>query len=305
MKTQSYRKFTAICILLIIGLAGCKAEAADSPEVTKETAAQPSDQNTVDNHQEPSSAPAVPSGGGESDLAAIETAWRSSPHADTFILDDQGQNNSCARCHSPVNWSPSMGELPESCFACKFELEEPAPLVPENVWANISCNVCHEVDKKGNVQAEYAWLEIAPLEEYADVASPTELCLKCHGPVDIPDHGSVTVSGVHQGYECTICHSAHSTVASCDAAGCHDSASIAAHDAYHQDVKCTTCHDGDGMELAPAEETGLWNTFLTAAGSAGENRFPYTSHNMVREVDCSRCHFTSNPWGLLEDVVQP
>lgn len=307
-----------LVLLFAFGLAACQTtevgsppEAIAPPAETNPPATQQSEQPS---NSETQSAPTAQTSQPTSspidsppDPAAIEAEWQSSPHADSYILDTQNQNNTCARCHAPINWSPSMDELPESCYACKFELEDPPPLIAESEWTDIPCKVCHKVDKKNKVQPEYAWLEIAPLDEYIEVASPTELCLKCHAPVDIPGHASVVVSGDHPDYECTRCHSAHSTVTSCSAAGCHSDiiespVPIAGHDADHQAVSCVACHDGSGMEVGPDEETGIWITFVT--GSTGD-RFPFTSHNVVLEASCDRCHFINNPWGLSDNVAQP
>ena len=186
------------------------------------------------------------------DPEVIRSKWETSPHADTFILDEGGNNNSCARCHSPVVWLPSMDDMPESCFACKFEVSEPPPLIPEEDWVTIDCKICHEVDKKGNVSPEFSWLEIAQIDEYAEVGSPTELCQKCHIEIDIPGHLISQVDGVHAGYECTDCHDAHDTTASCTAGGCHDdvlspSNSLPGHDANHEQVSCVACHDAGQM----------------------------------------------------------
>ncbi len=246
----------------------------------------------------------------EPDPAAIEAAWQSSPHADSFVLDANGQNNTCARCHAPINWMPSMDDLPESCYTCKFELEDPPSTIAESEWTDIPCNICHEVDKKGNVQAEYAWLEIAPLGEYAQVASPSELCLKCHSAAEVPGHGTVQLGGDHPGYVCTDCHSAHDSTTSCDAVGCHPDVKepatpIPGHDQDHQSVTCGACHDANGMEVGPDEESDLWTTFISASTETGAERFPFTSHNVVLEANCERCHFVSNPWGLSENVLQP
>ncbi len=283
---------------------GCQSDGA-KPSALDETMTAQQQNQPSQLHTEPSISTSEPATGtAEIDPASIKVEWRSSPHAHTFVLDSQDQNNSCARCHSPANWSPSISELPESCFACKFELKDPEPLVPEDAWANIDCNVCHKVDKKGNVQPEYAWLEIAPLEEYTDVASPTELCLKCHAPVDLSNHASVTVSGAHEGYECTQCHSAHSTTASCTASGCHD-ATIAVHDSHHQQVTCAACHDDSGMEVDIHAETGKWSTYLPSTVEPNGAHFAFTSHNLTAKVNCSRCHFTGNPWGIPESVTQP
>lgn len=308
MKIYTFPKIVIIgslVLLILLAFSGCKSDSAKPAAPEESQTVQQPDRPGQETIGKATTAPDSSVPAGETDIASITSTWQSSPHANTFVLDDEGQNNSCARCHAPVNWSPTIADIPESCFACKFELKEPAPLVPENAWANISCNVCHKVDKKGNIQPEYAWLEIAALEQYAEVASPTELCLKCHAPVDIPNHGSVTVSGAHAGFECIQCHSTHSTAASCDAAGCHGDAAIPVHDTYHQAVTCAACHDGSGMEVGQDEEMGFWLTFQPSATGADGDHFAFTSHQLVREVDCSRCHFSGNPWGLLESVSQP
>lgn len=308
MKTKPLHKYIVVCTLffvLLIGLAGCKAEDSPPPAATDSPTSPQSGQLSQDKTQDVPTAPEALPVAKESDPETIDADWQSSSHADTFVMDDQGQNNTCARCHAPVEWSPSMEELPESCFVCKFELKDPPPLIPETDWTNISCKVCHEVDKKDNIQPGFAWLEIAPLGEYSAVASATELCLKCHAPVDIPNHGSVTLSGAHQGYECTQCHSAHSTAASCTTAGCHGDSSIAAHDDFHQDVSCAACHDGSGLEINLDETTGLWIPYLPGTPGTSVDKFAFTSHDTSLEVDCGRCHFVNNPWDLSDSVMEP
>ncbi len=147
----------------------------------------------------------------------LQQQWAESPHADTFVVGEDGKNNTCARCHAPINWIPTMEDMPESCSTCKFEVDPPPPLIPETEWTNIECKVCHKV-KKDKVEAQYTWLEIAPIEEYAEVNSTTELCDKFHLAGDIPGHVSVVVGGDHPDYTCTQCHNAHDATASCTAA---------------------------------------------------------------------------------------
>ena len=122
-----------IVFLFILGIAGCQTVAETQsgveetqPLVSNEPLESESTLPIIDSPTDQ----VVPTSmieDTEPDPAAIQAAWQSSPHADTFILDLNGQNNTCARCHAPINWSPSMDELPESCFACKFELEAPPP----------------------------------------------------------------------------------------------------------------------------------------------------------------------------------
>ena len=164
---------------------------------------------------------------------------------------------------------------------------------------------------KDNVQAEVAWLEIAPLGEYTAVASSTELCLKCHAPVDLPQHGSIDLVSAHAGYQCTDCHSFHETTATCVSEACHSDviepeSPIPGHDADHQAVSCVACHDGGGMGVGPDDASGQWTTFITKTSADGtEDRFAFTSHNVVLAASCDRCHFVDNPWALSTDIVVP
>lgn len=229
-------------------------------------------------------------------VEAISGLWQEGAHASTFVLDEQDQNSTCARCHAPVNWLPSMDDMPESCMACKFEVDPPPPVIPEGEWTHVECKVCHKY-KKDVLQPEAVWLEIAAIEEYIEVASVTELCDKCHLAGGLEAHASIRVAGDHAGYDCTDCHDAHSTQASCGGVDCHPtqmdgSEGIVGHDADHASVSCSACHDAAGMSVGPAVESGLWLTYLP------ETEIAMTSHETQRSVDCSRCHFAGNTWGL-------
>ena len=250
----------------------------------------------------------------EPDPAAIEEAWQSSPHAAAFVQDPDGKNNACARCHAPINWAPSMDDLPESCYACKFELEQPPAYIPEDQWESIPCNVCHQPDKKGNIQPEIQWLEIAALEEYSPVETVTELCMKCHGPTNLPEHVNLQVEGAHAGFECTQCHDAHAASGTCGGVDCHEDVlalenEIPGHDTDHQEVGCSACHDGTGAEIGPSEERGMWITLFPWTYETDTHSetgmVAFTSHNLVLEASCERCHFAGNAWGLSEQVESP
>lgn len=221
----------------------------------------------------------------------IQAIYQTNPHASTFIIDETGQNNTCARCHSPVNWTPSMDDIPETCLTCKFEIKDPPPYIAEDQWEHIPCKVCHEEGKKGKINPEIAWLEIAQIGEYAAVASSTEICMKCHFPVELPDHSSIQLGSVHGDYNCTQCHDAHSSQASCSSSGCHDQVLDPAlgtpgHDAEHANVDCFACHDASRMEVGPDQETGVWTVL------------DYKSHQIELAAPCEKCHFSGNAWGL-------
>jgi hypothetical protein len=253
---------------------------------------------------------------GPLDPELIEALWQTSPHANTFITDEAGRNNDCARCHSPINWAPTLKDLPESCFTCKFELDDPPSYIDESKWENIPCMVCHEVDKRGNVQPEYSWLEIAPLGEYSPVGSSTELCMKCHETVNVSEHVAVELGGTHQeeGLVCTDCHDAHELNTSCGTSDCHadvldPETPIPGHDEDHSEVSCWACHDASGLEIGLDDETGKWVTFANWTYETDEisetGKIQYISHTLILEVDCHRCHYEGNPWQLEFEIETP
>ena len=322
-RKTSFRKAISILAVVIgfglmLGITACQSGGDATPNPVEATQPAGETQNEPDDapasqpsDDQPDDTPAeVEQPGVEevdtSDPQVIHASWEGSSHADTFVLDEEGNNNTCARCHAPFVWLPSIDDVPESCLVCKFELTDPPPLIPENDWVMIECIICHEVDKKGNVEAEYAWLEIAQIEEYAEVESTTELCQKCHTAVEIPGHAVSELGGAHADYVCTDCHDAHDTIASCSASGCHEdvvepATPIPGHDEDHEVVGCVACHDSGEMEVDLDEEQGKWTTFAPDPGD-GEGRVPLTSHNTVLSAPCDRCHYADNPWDLS---VQP
>ena len=315
-KNQKLVTFGLIMVFLAGGVIACQStsESGTAPVGNEHQSTQQEAQSDVevkeDDGEQLDDAPILDS----ADPEVIQQEWQSSPHAEAFVLDADGNNNPCARCHAPINWEPSLEDLPESCFACKFEIDDPNPYIAEAEWVDIPCKVCHEVDKKGNVQPEYSWLEIAALEEYASVETSTELCLKCHDTTNVPEHGSVQVGGAHEGYDCTECHDAHNTVASCGTSDCHEDVidpdtPIAGHDDDHQNVSCVACHDAAGMDVGPSEELGLWTTFASWSSETETGTetgiVAFTSHDLILDASCERCHFVDNPWGLSDNVSNP
>lgn len=296
----------ALAVLLLAFLAGCQSSTpvvesegpGDVPVSSAGEDSDPASQSSGD--PAPENAPAEPQ-----DPETIQANWPSSPHAATFVVDANGNNSTCARCHAPANFVPTMDDMPASCSTCKFEVEDPPPYIEETAWSSIQCNVCHEV-KKDKVQPEIKWLEIAQIEQYAEVASSTELCLKCHAPQDIPDHWGIQLEGVHADKGCTDCHDSHATTASCTASGCHEdvmtaSSTIPGHDEAHKSVACTACHDAGGLDVGPRSEDGIWTTFISIKD--GSEQKPVISHNISLEAPCERCHFPGNPWELPEDAA--
>lgn len=297
LNARAMTQFFSQCLILlflIAGLTACQSSESPTASSPDAQATQPSrggeatSEDPVDEQEAPSA-------------GDIKQAWQTSPHANTYV---EGDNNVCARCHAPVVFVPSIDDISESCLVCKFEIAPPPNSLAQETWTNIECNVCHLVNKNDEVEPEYAWLLFLLINEYEQVDSSTELCGKCHTDpdLDLPGHMAVIVGGAHADYSCTDCHDAHSTTASCGAAGCHDdmAADIPGHDEAHESVSCVACHDADDMAIGPGEDLGTWITFLPP-DSEGVS-YPFTSHNTQLEANCDRCHYPNNPWNFSEDV---
>lgn len=330
MKTKNKIPFLLLTILVTLAfiLIGCQSSPEPKLPDDSSTAVQQdtAGENGGDSSADAARVSADDDSSGESEAAGLDPLelaqqeWEKSSHANTFVVTDQGKNNSCAQCHAPTNWMPSMEDIPESCSTCKFELEPPPPYIPEEEWEDIPCLVCHEENKKGVIQSEYSWLEVPALEEYTAVETPAELCLKCHGENNLPDHGRVQLNDAHADMQCTECHQAHSTEVSCSSADCHPANGDPAdppppgHDEAHQDVSCVACHDSSGWEVAYDEDREQWITYYSWESTIenGEEEMvvdtgltPFTSHTVSLEVNCERCHFPDNPWDLEVEVSSP
>lgn len=249
-------------------------------------------------------------------MAQIQQAWERGPHADTYALE-KGPNTYCARCHSPANWDTEATiDPPPNCVSCKFAFEpEPRiaagnPLVDEADWQSIDCAVCHPVED-GVVQAQIAWYD-RQTGYYETVSSSAELCSQCHRDTETLRHARPLGDEAHADFDCTDCHDAHDTTASCGGTECHEEVIAAregqteaehkGHDAAHAAVACVACHDATGLEVGPLEDQAGWMTFRTVDLLGRSSTEAYQSHQLGLDVDCRRCHFAGNLWGLSEGV---
>jgi hypothetical protein len=248
----------------------------------------------------------------DSAQAGIKQAWEKSSHAASFVSADDGSNNVCARCHSPHNWTPTdPADMPATCASCKFTIKTPKPIAQAD-WKAIPCEMCHRVENNVLV-AKVAYLNTAiaqfetDTDPYEDVASNRELCEKCHRNAGGFSYKVDMGSGPHSSFDCTRCHNPHGIAATCSNAGCHadvlkPSTPIAGHDAAHAAVNCTACHDAAGLKVGPTDGKKAWSAFRSVAPGGKAGQSAYVSHNLQRKVDCLRCHYSKNPWGLSESV---
>jgi len=262
-------------------------------------------QNTPDNGDSSSGGEPVATEGSVDMIDMIPSYWQVSAHAQTYVVNADGENSACTQCHAPVNYVPPLDEIPDSCFVCKFEVSVPPPLIDQDVWTNINCNICHETDRKRNILPEYKWLEVPILLEYAEVATSTELCLKCHVQSDLPGHKpQPNLANAHADMVCSDCHDAHNLEAGCSTGDCHADVlaggeTIEGHDQDHQLVSCVACHQTGGLPFGMTDDSGEWLPLISITPIGSDpDLVTYSSHDIVRESACDRCHFSGNPWDL-------
>jgi hypothetical protein len=161
-------------------------------------------------------------------LQAIYEEWQSSSHADTYA-PEKGPNTYCARCHSPENWDvAAVIDPPPNCVSCKFPFEdemriaEGNPPVSRDEWQDIGCEICHAAEA-GGVGSKVSWKNVTTGYR-EEVANNSELCQRCHQNTETLRHLRVLGNVTHVDFECTDCHNAHSTRASCRE--CHQDAPL-------------------------------------------------------------------------------
>jgi len=189
----------------------------------------------------------------------------------------------------------------------------------------VACDMCHET-KGGVVTSDIAfWNEFA--REYEHVDDDSDLCRNCHEDYD---HSET----IHKEFSCLDCHDSHSTFASCldchtqvvesslqvpatpidghntgmdslcNGSGCHSVATQVArmpfsiHGAQHSKISCEACHDADGLQVGPLAGEDVWTSWYSSGSGEEPTLVPFSSHNLQLEVDCLRCHYDDNPWGL-------
>jgi predicted CXXCH cytochrome family protein len=169
---------------------------------------------------------------------------------------------------------------------------------------------------------------------FSSVDESSGLCIGCHNDIDQARRQADTTDPIHSGLACTDCHNPHSTAATCSnchantrdesipllatpqgghpnlstgfcpSSNCHPQATQAAlsngtiHGSTHAAVTCTACHDASGLPVSFSMKTGRWITFEPVDASSTPAAILHESHAIQSEVDCTRCHFEDNSWGL-------
>jgi hypothetical protein len=281
---SSLQRCWLIALLFSLGISGCqKRPSCESVEATATAATK-----TI--------ATPIPLALGE-----IELRWEAGVHAQTYVVDEKGTNSSCAQCHAPIEWQPLSSELPPSWVQAGLKgLSVPAAIA-EATWPGVACEVCHP-QPRDQITGEIGWLSIPSKSMYEEMDTSTRLCQTCHLPDPGGDHTALVFEGVHSELTCTDCHDAHNGSASCGTTTCHQPFAeecevIETHDKPHREVTCSGCHDGLGFPIGWNEERGKWDTFNGGDPLIEGQAKAFSSHALVLEVDCDRCHAPGDhPW---------
>ena len=240
----------------------------------------------------------------EVDQSEIWQVWQGSSHANTYDLE-KGPNTYCAKCHSPQNWDPgaTIGD-PPNCVSCKFSHEpepriaEGNPLVPEEEWQSIGCEVCH-LNNDGVIDAQIAWHDPVA-NNHNIILDPTELCEMCHLDNDTLRHKRETGSAAHAGFSCISCHDAHSTAADCGADGCHVDIVVSRvlpsdeHIGIQSKVECLVCHEAGmqvhNMAISKSEEDDCLGCHFDLKELTQDDLAPVFHSLIHASVSCVACH---------------
>lgn len=204
-----------------------------------------------------------------------------------------------------------------------------------SIWENsshaqvsnpVNCSNCHQIEN-GIVLEDVLWHN-QQTGQYEAVSEANSLCGHCHE--------ETSAGSAHLKFTCIDCHDTHKVNVSCTDSGCHSNIptvfydlpatptgghptsgssfcgssnchSVATavaetagsiHGPEHVHVTCSACHYGSQLQVGPSPDDGTW-IILHEVDVNGENLSEsHFSHTIQLKVDCARCHFENNPWGL-------
>lgn len=204
-----------------------------------------------------------------------------------------------------------------------------------SIWENsvhaqasnpVNCEDCH-LTKNGVVVEEAYWRN-QQTGQYEAVSEIDALCKQCHEVI--------SAEHAHKSFMCVDCHDPHRVTVSCTDSGCHSNIptvfyevpatpvgghpssgssfcggnnchSVATavaqnagsiHGPAHAPVTCEACHDAGQLPVELSADNDNWVTMQEGELNGETAKTPIFSHNLQLEVDCARCHFEGNSWGL-------
>jgi len=63
-------------------------------------------------------------------------------------------------------------------------------------------------------------------------------------------------------------------------------------------VTCIACHAPGQAKIGRSEIDGEWGIVHAEPEAGATLAYSALSHQVELQVDCARCHYAENPWGL-------
>jgi hypothetical protein len=239
---------------------------------------------------------------------------------------------SCQRATPPSTITPTETVQPTEKLSPQVQVRQNEIT---SIWENsvhaqtadpVECDECHLIENGVVVdKVSQRNQQTGPGEA---VSGSISLCKQCHA--------EVSVGHAHMSFACIECHDPHKIETSCTDSGCHTNIptvffelpatptgghpgsgasfcggtnchSVATavaktagsiHGPEHARVTCEACHDASRFAAGPAPNDGTWVLWPEAEPNGTIPAEFIRSHDIQSEVDCARCHFQDNPWGL-------
>ena len=188
----------------------------------------------------------------------------------------------------------SNQDLCEKCHVTTGRIQRGVSL-GEHTHQGNSCTDCHDPHStmascvSSGCHADVLADSLLPSSQHA-LLTDNEQCLACHTQ-GMQLHDMETQRTGNS--DCLNCHLDLYDVQA-------DQTSPSHHSKRHARVDCVACHDASGMEIGLVNNDSRWTTLRTIQSPAGDVTDIFSSHDLQKDVECGRCHFTENPWGLLE-----
>lgn len=229
------------------------------------------------------------------------------------VSEEEWQHIGCAMCHRMENgvaepkpvwfdartgFYETISSSTELCSKCHLDNEtlRHARHLGEYAHRDFNCTDCHDAHSlsagcsDGGCHTNIYFPHPGIRSEHRVQTDASE-CSECHNSVADIHMNILEETPVN----CMDCHG--------NIIGGHVSrAMVLGHGEAHEKVSCVACHDAAGFDVNSTEEDGEWIPYRTVQLLGRGSTEPYQSHNIQLEVDCTRCHYSENPWDLIDDV---
>lgn len=194
----------------------------------------------------------------------------------------------------------STTELCEKCHKDQGSFLHHQVKLGAEVHQGYTCTDCHDPHDSyascGNCHLEIVQSRMLATLQHVNLTDKSQ-CLVCH-PIGMDAH-SMEIQREGE-TNCLVCHDYLANVSEDEIAPIY-------HSKVHEAVECIGCHAAAAadIEVGKVEGADTWTMFRTVKSPFGMNSEAYSSHNLTKNVECTRCHDNNNPWNLPEVQENP